>query len=48
MTRGTLEFLLSLLEAQQIHVGAPDAEQTAQLAFRALNELKQALSQEEA
>jgi len=47
MTRDTLEWLAWLVQRQTIEVGAPDARQQADHAFRALDELGQQLAQDD-
>lgn len=45
MTRETLQWLHWLVSQQSVQVGAPDAQQQAQAAWRALTEITAALEE---
>lgn len=47
MTKQTAQFLLNLLDAQQLNAGAPDLEQVVTLIVTARTELNAVLNQQE-
>lgn len=48
MTTETLRFLLTLVDAQQLSIGAPDFEQTAAAVIKVRRELVEAIEHEQA